>query len=356
METLVKSVLYKGCQGPEVSTFQIELKRLGYDIQTDGIFGHQTEKAVLDFQNRNNLYPDGIVGINTMSALLLKKKNSEPTINQLERVLCLGDRGDDVFELQKRLINGLDLKPYQIILMDGHFGINTLEYVKRFQKYFGLYLDGIVGQETWNYLFNAEELKKKKITPEAFAKTADYLGCDVRVVKAVFEVESSGFGFNYDGSPKILFEGHVFWEQLQKIPMTDMEKSGFGLMVQMNPDILYPQWVKTHYKGGIAEYERLRRAKIINKDAALASASWGGFQIMGYHWKQLDIYSIAAFCNMMKENEDRQLDIFGIYIDRFGLKQHLQNRNWAAFAYLYNGAGYYLNNYDKRLQQAYQNA
>jgi peptidoglycan hydrolase-like protein with peptidoglycan-binding domain len=54
------------------------LSELGYDLSNgpndktkgiDGIFGMKTWKAVVDFQRKNNLEPDGVVGELTMAAL-----------------------------------------------------------------------------------------------------------------------------------------------------------------------------------------------------------------------------------------------------------------------------------------------
>lgn len=51
---------------------------LGYDLSSgsndktkgaDGIYGMKTWKAVVDFQRKNNLDPDGVVGEKTMAAL-----------------------------------------------------------------------------------------------------------------------------------------------------------------------------------------------------------------------------------------------------------------------------------------------
>ena len=49
------------------------------------------------------------------------------------------------------------------------------------------------------------------ITETNIKETATILNCDSATVKAVMEVESLGSGFLDDGTPKILFEPHVFW-------------------------------------------------------------------------------------------------------------------------------------------------
>ncbi|MEA4825782.1 MAG: peptidoglycan-binding domain-containing protein, partial [Clostridium sp.] len=42
---------------------------LGYDLKIDGKFGDKTKAAVVDFQKKNKLSQDGIVGTNTWTAL-----------------------------------------------------------------------------------------------------------------------------------------------------------------------------------------------------------------------------------------------------------------------------------------------
>lgn len=68
------------------------------------------------------------------------------------RILKLGSNGEDVKVLQNLLnylpvsISGPDL------VVDGDFGSKTQAGVKKFQTYFGLNADGVVGQNTFLYL------------------------------------------------------------------------------------------------------------------------------------------------------------------------------------------------------------
>ena len=61
---MAHSELYKGDSNEDVTQLQ---KLLG--INADGVFGDQTEAAVIKFQSAHSLDADGIVGARTWSAL-----------------------------------------------------------------------------------------------------------------------------------------------------------------------------------------------------------------------------------------------------------------------------------------------
>lgn len=58
-----------GSKGESVKTIQKKLNKFGYNLVVDGIFGAATENAVYDFQRRNNITSDGIVGEKTLAKL-----------------------------------------------------------------------------------------------------------------------------------------------------------------------------------------------------------------------------------------------------------------------------------------------
>lgn len=59
----------KGAEGNITYLIQAMLICHSFDINADGIFGPATERAVRDFQSRNGLSADGIVGKNTFNKL-----------------------------------------------------------------------------------------------------------------------------------------------------------------------------------------------------------------------------------------------------------------------------------------------
>lgn len=189
---------------------------------------------------------------------------------------------------------------------------------------------------------------EKRLTNNDFIEVAKTLNCEVAALKAVQQVETGGRGgFFANGKPAILFEGHIFWRELKKRGIEPQEH------VKGNEDILYPKWEKGHYKGGVAEYERLEKARQINKEAADASASWGMFQIMGFNYASCGVDSVKTFVEMMEENERKQLELTAKFIKNNGMLPALQKKDWETFARKYNGPGYAQNKYDEKLQSFY---
>jgi hypothetical protein len=239
---------------------------------------------------------------------------------------------------------------YTKIVADGKFGAQTDAAVKDFQNKNNLVIDGVVGPKTWTII--AEKSKPVIPTPQAesdIQKAAKKIGCEVAVIKAVNAVESGGRrGFLSNGELIILFEGHVFWRELKKLGLDPIQLS------KGNKDILYQTWTKAHYKGGLLEHDRLKRAIQINKNAALASASWGKFQIMGNNFKACGFNNAQDFVNFNKQSEENQLLCFVEFVISMGLKDALKTKNWRAFARGYNGAGYEKNEYHIKLANAYK--
>lgn len=61
-----------GSRGDEVASLQKQLNAAGYNLAVDGIYGAATDAAVRDYQSRNALAVDGVVGPLTMNSLFEK--------------------------------------------------------------------------------------------------------------------------------------------------------------------------------------------------------------------------------------------------------------------------------------------
>ena len=181
------------------------------------------------------------------------------------------------------------------------------------------------------------------ITDSAWRALSLRLGVDEPTLKAIAEVESAGSGFlpDPDEDPKVLFEGHAF-HRLTK-----------GRFSAEFPDLSYPKWTKGHYARTLkGEWERLRRARALDRDAANQSASWGAFQIMGFNYGLCGFSSVEAFVAAQRAGADEQLDAFAQFIGRDTFLSALRRQDWAAFASRYNGPAYAKNRYDQRLAAA----
>ncbi|HPF10758.1 MAG TPA: N-acetylmuramidase family protein [Flavobacteriaceae bacterium] len=261
--------------------------------------------------------------------------------------------GPEVYTLEELLLSlGYELD------VNEYFGKDTDTAVKDFQLKHQLVVDGIVGPKTWSKLVAAQNqvtLFNDKFLSESDLKVfAQKFQVELAAVKAVNEIESSGKGFLLDGRPRILFEGHIFWKQLQSKGIDPQ-----SLISTKTENVLYKTWTKKYYQGGKQEYDRLEKAAGLDEDdrvhdAAYEAASYGSFQIMGFHWATLGYPNVDSFVSHMYTHEKAHLEAFGKFCQVTNLMKHLQNKDWEAFAKGYNGPGYKQNKYDAKLAAAYQ--
>lgn len=256
-------------------------------------------------------------------------------------VIKLGSKGDLVKYLQEILKSLGHLE----LVIDGDFGRRTDLAVKDFQEMHDLEADGIVGSKTWKVL----EENSLCLVESDYERAAKELGVEVAVIKSVKEVETGGRGgFLSPHRPVILFEGHIFWNELAKRGIDPLQHA------RGNEEILYNKWTQSHYLGGTKEYYRLERAMGIDRGAALCSASWGLFQIMGFNYKSCGCESVEEYVSRSKMSEGAQLDLFVEFIKSNKLDKYLREKDWAGFAKKYNGPGYRENKYDEKLEAAYK--
>ncbi|MFD1605212.1 N-acetylmuramidase domain-containing protein [Flavobacterium artemisiae] len=268
------------------------------------------------------------------------------------RTIKLGVKSPEVYYLNELLSK---LK-YNVVVSD-YFGTETDKAVKDFQLKNSLVVDGVVGIKSWSALLekskNGFASNVKLLSEQDLIDFAKQFGLELAVVKAVNEVESNGKGFLIDGRPKILFEGHIFWKELEKRSINP--KTYVNSNTQ---DILFEKYTKKYYVGGTAEYTRLNKAQNLAQDkrfvdAANSSASWGLFQIMGFNAVSIGYKTVDEFVEKMNLNEGEQLKAFGLFLQKNNLIPLLKSKNWASFALKYNGPAYKTNKYDEKLAKAY---
>ena len=268
------------------------------------------------------------------------------------KTLKSGVKSSEVYYLNELLAK----LNYSVVVSD-YFGVATDIAVRDFQLKNNLVVDGIVGLKTWSALMEKSAAgflsNPKLLSEQNLIDFSNHHTIELAIVKAVNLVESNGKGFLLDGRPKILFEGHVFWREL--------EQRGIHCENYVNANtenILFKKFTRKYYVGGAAEYGRLEKAIHLNQDksfsdAANCAASWGLFQIMGFNAVSIGYQNIDEFVQKMYLNEGEHLKAFGLFLEKKKLITVLRNKNWAEFALKYNGEGYKTNRYDEKLKNAY---
>lgn len=184
---------------------------------------------------------------------------------------------------------------------------------------------------------------KETLTPSDYQGAANLLDIPAAIIKAVFAVECPKAGFDPEGFPITLFEGHKF------------HKFTNGQYAIEFPNLSYPKWDRKQYgKTWKEEKARLAMAMSLDREAAIMSASWGKPQIMGFNHQAAGCASLQLFVNRMCESESSQLLLFCMFLMHEGLTPFLKRKDWANFALRYNGAGYKENKYDEKLAAAYK--
>lgn len=185
-----------------------------------------------------------------------------------------------------------------------------------------------------------------KVTLADIIAAAARINVPAATIKALSDVESPKGGFNADGTPKILFERHKFYQALTDRKWFTKRNE----MVAKYPDICHPNAGSYNTR---PQYEKLEIAATLNWDAAHEACSWGFGQVMGFNWQMLGYASVREFVTKMYESEGQQLDAVCRYIKATGLDASLRGNDWAVFAKGYNGADYQRNDYDNKMSLAY---
>ena len=203
------SPLRQGDSGTAVFTLQRQLNRIAKDypffgkLTVDGVFGPRMVSTVKTFQRQFNLTADGVVGRQTwykisyiyvsvkdLAELTSEGETSSGTLSDGSwggTALRTGSTGSAVEQVQFWLNT---LAQYESALpsiaVDGSYGAATASAVRAFQRRYGLTVDGVVGRETWNAIYNEfRSIQSDNGTPNAYPGTALREGASGQNVRLV---------------------------------------------------------------------------------------------------------------------------------------------------------------------------
>ncbi len=172
----------------------------------------------------------------------------------------------------------------------------------------------------------------ESITEDDWENAADnVIHCDVNVLKAIPEVETSGGpGFFANSGipplPKILYERHIFARETNHLFDTSN-----AYLSSSTPGA---------YASGTGNYYKFAKAYLLNSDAAIDACSWGKFQIMGFNFKEAGYYDRSHFLKAAFTSEKTQFNMFIDFVINYrkgSLKRAVITKDWVKIAQLYNG-------------------
>lgn len=176
--------------------------------------------------------------------------------------------------------------------------------------------------------------------------------CEPAALRAVGEVEAGPEGaFLATGEPVILFERHLF---------NRLTKGRFrGAKVPNAPTGATWSVISWPERGGYGptsvQHRRLAAAVLLDRQAALSSASWGLFQILGSNYRAAGYSTVQRFVTAAYRSAADHLRALTMFIradER--LVDAVRGHDWETFARIYNGPAFRENQYDVRLAAAYR--
>ncbi len=202
----------------------------------------------------------------------------------------------------------------------------------------------------WAFIPVVEIPHSGPLTDADYREVAGRLGVEAAAIRAVVEVETGATrsGFHSDGRPLVNFDLAVFRRAARR--------RGINLAAARaeHPEVFAPPNDARYGNRQAAQHARLATAMRIDSVAAMESTFWGMFQIGGFNWRLAGADSRSDFITKVSRSEYDQLLLFANFIRNTGLLPHLKNKNWAAFARLYNGPGYANRGYHRKMAAAYR--
>ena len=147
-----------GSSGDDVKTLQELLNQNGYSLDVDGRFGPKTRAAVEDYQTKNNLKVDGIVGTNTWGALTNSTNSTGGSTTQAGAA-TQGTGADTGFSYGDYQESEAVQQAYA--LLQEQMGNKPGEYQSSYSDQIQAILDQIMNREKFSYDLNGDALYKQ---------------------------------------------------------------------------------------------------------------------------------------------------------------------------------------------------
>lgn len=179
-----------------------------------------------------------------------------------------------------------------------------------------------------------------------FISAAALIGIDPERIMVVADVESAGNGFLQSGQLRILFEPHIFFRELND---AGIDPAPYAAINKFH-DIVYEAQGSQPYGSFAFQWDKLRRASQIHREAAYKATSWGKFQPLGKYFAECGYQSVFDMVADFEKGEYQQLIGFVKMIQSRGLVDVLQKKKWNEFKVKYNGPA--KNNYVEKLIKA----
>ncbi|MBQ8537648.1 MAG: peptidoglycan-binding protein, partial [Clostridia bacterium] len=174
--------LKRNDSGEDVKRLQQRLKELKYyNGKISGNYLEGTTSGIKTFQERSGLEPTGKADIDTQEALFAEDAIAKdvPTPAPTPNVTYTQDgtvaaQPQKYTKKLKRGSTGKEVKLVQQRLKDlgffdgpitGNYMNQTQAAVKEFQEYNGMKVDGVTGENTWNAMFNQDDVVPVNATP-----------------------------------------------------------------------------------------------------------------------------------------------------------------------------------------------
>ncbi|MBV1805937.1 N-acetylmuramidase domain-containing protein [Pseudomonas viridiflava] len=193
----------------------------------------------------------------------------------------------------------------------------------------------------------------RDVTKEHFEMLATQLGVEREVLRAIAVAETGDkvpfkeFVLGQQHAA-ILYERHYMHRFLKDKGYTPAQLAGLSTS---EPTIVHVYQSGYSYGTEQVQYDRLLRARELDKDAANKSCSWGKFQVMGEYYARLykstdELVEAQNYCAL------QHLQYFKIFLTKEkNMLEPMKQKNWLSIARKYNGANQV--GYDKKISDAY---